>query len=141
MLFIPTITSLRQSRQKNCMNKRPLCNNIPETVEHAFLKCQKIHTLWRQVEVWLGMVLRDSIKIADSEKVFGTAYKNSIIDTVILLTKRKIYKNRQNGKVTNIAEIKHELSVQLQYEQYYAEIEGKLPIFEHKWLDLILILG
>ena len=47
----------------------------------------------------------------------------------------------QKGKVTNIAEIKHELSVQLQYEQYYAKIEGKLPIFKQKWLDLIQILG
>ena len=60
-----------------------------------------------------------------------------MIDTVILLTKKKICKNRPNGKVTHIAEIKHELSVQLHYEQYYAEIEGKLPIFEQKWLDLI----
>ena len=51
---------------------------------------------------------------------------------MILLTKKKIYKNRQKGKVTNIAEIKYKLSVQLQYEQYYAEIEGKLPIFEQK---------
>ena len=38
------------------------------------------------------MVLRDNIKISDTEKIFGTAYKNSIIDTVILLTKKKIYK-------------------------------------------------
>ena len=50
-------------------------------------------------------------------------------------------KNRQRGEVTNIVEIKYELSVQLEYEQYYAEIEGKLPIFEQKWLDLIHILG
>ena len=78
------------------------------------------------------MVLRDNIKISDSEKIFGTAYKNSIIDSVTLLTKKKIYKDRQKGKVTYIAEIKHDLSVQLQYEQYYAEIEGKLPIFEQK---------
>ena len=60
---------------------------------------------------------------------------------MILLTKKKIYKNRQKGKVTNIAEIKYELSVQLQYEQYYAEIEGELPTFEQKWLGLIQILG
>ena len=46
----------------------PLCKNIHETIEHAFLKCQKIHTLWRQIEVWLGMVLRDNITISDSEK-------------------------------------------------------------------------
>ena len=52
-----------------------------------------------------------------------------------------IHKNRQKGKVTNIAEIKYELSVQLQYEKYFAELEGKLQIFEQKWLDLIHILG
>ena len=40
---------------------------------------------------------------------------------MILLTKKKMCKNRQKGKVTNITEIKYELSVQLQYEQYYAE--------------------
>ena len=59
---------------------------------------------------------------------------------MILLTKKKIYKNRQKGKVTNIAEIKYELSVQLQYEQYNVKIEGKLPTFEPKWSDLIHIL-
>ena len=52
---------------------------------------------------------------------FGTAYKNSINDTMILMTKKKIYKNRQKGKVTNLTQIKYELSVQLQYEQKYAE--------------------
>ena len=65
----------------------------------------KKHSLWRQVELWLSMVLKDKIKISDSERIFGTAYNNSIIDTVMLLTKKKIYKNRQKGKVTNIAEI------------------------------------
>ena len=33
-----------------------------------FLNVRKIHTLWRQIEVWLGVVLRDNIKILDSEK-------------------------------------------------------------------------
>ena len=39
--------------------KCPLCNNTPQTIDHAFLECQKIpvHTLWRQFEVWLEMVL------------------------------------------------------------------------------------
>ena len=62
------------------------------------------------------MVLKAKIKISDSENIFGTAYKNSIIYMVMLLTKKKIHKNRQKGKVTNIVEIKKELLVQLQYE-------------------------
>ena len=66
-----------------------------------------------------GTGIKDLVK-----KIFGTAYKNSIIYTMILLIEKKIYKNRQKGKVTNIAEIKYELSVQLHYEQYRAEIEG-----------------
>ena len=77
------------------------------------------------------MVLRDSIKMSDSEKIFGKAYNNSIIDIVMLLIKNiYIYKNRQKGKVTNMAGIKYELSVQFQYAQYNAEMQGKLPIFE-----------
>ena len=50
---------------------------------------------------------------------------SSIIDTENLLTKNNTYKNRQKCMVTNIAEIKYELPVQLRYEQYYKEIEGK----------------
>ena len=50
----------------------------------------------------------------------------------VLLTKLKIYHNRQKGKVTNITEIKYELWVLLEYEQYHDEIERKLPIFEQK---------
>ena len=83
----------------------------------------------------------DNIKISDSGKIVGTPYKNSFIDTVILLTKKKIYKNRQKSKVTNVAEIIYKLSMELQYEQYYAEIVGKLSIYEQKWSNLIHILG
>ena len=48
----------------------------------------------------------------------------------MLLTKKEIYKHRHNGKVTIIAEIKYEPLVQ--YEQHYAGIERKLPIFEKR---------
>ena len=58
----------------------PLCNNTPKTIKHTFIECQKTHTLWRQVKLWLSMVLKGKIKISDSERIFGTAYKNSIID-------------------------------------------------------------
>ena len=70
-----------------------LCKNTPETIERAFIECQETHTLQRQVE--LCMVLKCKIKISDSEKIFGTAYKNSIIDTVILLTKKRKKKEKK----------------------------------------------
>ena len=43
--------------------------------------------------------------------------------------------------VTNIAEIKSEISLQLQYNSIiYADNEMNLPIFEQKWPHLIQIL-
>ena len=53
--------------------KCPLCNNTPETIEHAFVKCQKTHTRSRQFMLWLSMVLKDKVNTSDSEKIFGTA--------------------------------------------------------------------
>ena len=47
--------------------------------------------------------------------------------------------HRLNSQET-AAEIKYELSVQLQYEQYYAEIEGKLPIIEQIIFPISYIL-
>ena len=107
----------------------PLCNSIPETFGHAFIECQKKHKLWRLVELWLGtcMVLKDDIKISDSERILGTTYKNPIIYTVILLIiKKKIYKHRQKGKVTNFAEIKYDYQCSYNMKSIMPELRGKL---------------
>ena len=63
------------------------------------------------------MVLKDKINIFRFRTKYLVLPIKTPILTLILLTKKKIYKNRQKGKVTNIAEIKYELSGQLQYEQ------------------------
>ena len=86
----------------------PLYNNTPETIELAFLERQKIHTLWRQVEFWLGMVLKDKIKFSDSEKILCTAYKKSI-----LLTKRKYTKT--DKKVRCLISQKSNMNYQRSY--------------------------
>ena len=74
----------------------PLCNSTPGAIEHAFLECQEIymHCGGKLSCVVRYGTTRDTIKSSDSEKIFGIAYKDCIIDTVILLTKKKIYKNR-----------------------------------------------
>ena len=51
---------------------------------------------------------------------------------MIYLTTKKTYKNKQKGKEVDIADIKYDLSLQLPYEQYYAGIWGRLPLFENK---------
>ena len=54
-----------------------------------------MHTLWRQVEFWLGKVSKDKIKISDSETIFGIAFKNSIIDSDFFDQKENIQKTQK----------------------------------------------
>ena len=35
----------------------------------AFIERQKTNTFWRQIELWLRMVLKDKITISDSENL------------------------------------------------------------------------
>ena len=51
----------------------PLCNNTPETIEHAFIECQKTQTKWHKFELWSIIVLRERFKISDSAKLLCTA--------------------------------------------------------------------
>ena len=72
------------SESSNC----PYCNNIDETIDHAFLNCRAVTNLWMEVERWLRQVIDGGIKISDIEKIMGTGSLDDIIDKTILATKK-----------------------------------------------------
>ena len=61
------------------------------------------------------MHIKGRDQIIRFRKIFGNAQKNSIIDTVVSLTKRKIHEIRRMYRVKTIiiAEIEYEITMQL----------------------------
>ena len=120
------------SETSNC----PYCDNIDETIEHAFLNCRVVTNFWKEVERWLRQVIDGGIKILDIEKIMGTGSLDDIIDKTILATKKNIYRNRQSSKPYSVTEVKACLKSQMLIEEYQANINGNNRLFLHTWAQI-----
>ena len=48
----------------------PYCDKLIETIEHAFLKCDMVKRLWREVAQWLRNDIDRTMKNSDAENTY-----------------------------------------------------------------------
>ena len=114
-------------------NLCPLCETYVETIKHAFIDCIYANTLWYQIEQWLKIKLKKTIKISTTDKIFGRHDSNEIIDKVILSAKLVIFNNRKDCKFHHIRDVKRVLFKQLCIEEYHAMLNLEEDKFMQKW--------
>ena len=110
-------------------SKCPLCDEAIETIEHAFIKCPNVTTLWKDIERWLRAHVDSKVSISDIDKILGQGLNNSIIEKTITATKKVIYINRQHGGKYNIKEVNNVLSRLMKIEEYQASVIGNDTMF------------
>ena len=110
----------------------PLCETYIETIKHAFIECDYVNTLWYQIEQWLKGKLKKTIKLSNTDKIFGRQDSDGIIDKVILSAKIVIFNNRKDCKFHHIRDFKRVLFKQLCIEEYHA----MLNLEEHKFMQI-----
>ena len=111
----------------------PHCENIEETIEHAFIECKMAKKIWSSVEKWLQQYIERGIKVSDIDKIFGMNMQGNFIDKTIIATKMVIYRNRQKGKNYHIEEVKSLLRQQMLLEEYDASVRGRQNEFLDIW--------
>ena len=114
-------------------SKCPYCEAAIETIEHAFLECPEVITLWKDIERWLRAHVDSKISISDTDKILGQGSTNSIVEKTITATKKVIYRNRQYGGKYSLKDVKNVLSKQMKIEEYQASVIGNDTIFLHTW--------
>ena len=60
-------------------SKCSYCENLEETVDHAFIHCEKVIVFWKEVERWLRVEIDNSINISNLEKIMGTGTLECIV--------------------------------------------------------------
>ena len=113
--------------------KCPFCEEPEETIEHAFLFCDMVKNIWREVEQWSRVHIDGTIKISNIEKIMGTSSTGDLLDKIIIATTRVIYRNRQQGKPYTLQEVQATLRSQMQNEEYQSSIEGTDLDFIKTW--------
>ena len=48
----------------------PYCDTLIETIEHAFIKCDMVKRLWREVAQWLRNDIDRTMKNSDVENTY-----------------------------------------------------------------------
>ena len=92
------------------------------------------------LSLWLETLIGPSSKMSDIKKTFGTKRGNGISNTIILMVKKTIDKNRQTGRAPHINEIKYHIHTLMKYEKYFAELDQRTDEFPRKWGDVYLDL-
>ena len=111
----------------------PLCETNIETIKHVFLECTHVTTLWHQLEKWLKIKLKKTVKLSDSDKIFGGQNSEDLIEKVILSTKIVIFDNSKNIKYHHIKDVKRTLFKQLRIEEYHAMLNLEEQKFMKVW--------
>ena len=113
----------------------PYCEEIEETIEHAFLRCNTVKKFWKEIENWLRQSIDRGIKISDTDIIMGTGILESATDKTIIAAKKIIYRNRQ-GKPYRLSELKSCLKGQMVIEEYQSHIDGDDKSFLKTWESL-----
>ena len=84
------------------------------------INCPFVINLWKQIEKWLQLNIRNKIKLDDVDKIFGRN-SDQLIDKTLISTKIVIYNNRKTGKRHHVNDVKRSLYNQLCLEEYQAK--------------------
>ena len=90
------------------------CMEPIETIEHAFIYCNTVTKLWKEVENWLRTHVDGHISLTDVDKVLGTPIGDNIVYKTIMATKRVIYRNRQKDNQYSLRAVQALLKSQMQ---------------------------
>ena len=112
---------------------RTYCMETIETIEHAFLYCNTVTKLWKEVETWLRIHVDGHISLNNVDKVLGISKGDNIVYKTIMATKKVIYRNRQKGSQYSLREVQASLKSQMKCEEYQLIIENSFKNFLDIW--------
>ena len=116
------------------------CLEEVETIEHAFLHCNAVTKLWKEVEAWLRLHVDVHISLNNVDKILGTPKGDNLVYKTIMATKKIIYRNRQKGSRYSLKEVQISLRSQMNIEEYQSIIENSFTKFLDIWEPVYDIL-
>jgi hypothetical protein len=110
------------------------CKLYPETITHLFWECIFVEELWDALFQWINDQLGLVIDVNIVDILFGKISKHhDVLNLLICLTKRHIYKKRRNNVLPSFEGLKKEIL-------YYRDIEKHIFVndmnetkFNNRW--------
>lgn len=115
------------------------CGQEQETLQHLFIDCPHVSSLWTSLQAWLNSILnlRNPVKLTTAEILFGSQQPNfELINFITLLGKKYIYQNKFSSRNVTIDSFKALLKYRFNSEKCIARKNNKIEEFFQKWVQL-----
>lgn len=117
------------------------CSQQQETIKHIFWECEISAYFWDG----LKMILHDNcglrnINFNDATIIFGNPNFDLMLNELILLGKRYIYRMKTEGKEPNLSNFRKIISIQYKIDKYNAVKNQTQLACEKKWEKYIDLL-
>ena len=112
------------------------CNAI-ETIEHVYIDCPNVISLWHNTENWVKTMFSPHFKIADIEKNFGEKNNNQLKHLIITSIKDVIYAKRKQGNKMLLLDVKRSIVKNLHILKTQELLKKRLSNFENDWREII----
>ena len=112
-----------------------MCGLEKETYTHLFVMCSKIQHIWIGLEQLMYAFSDENINFNVKNVLMNTLVEDprSVKNTICLIMKQYIYRQRCQGKVVNLMEIKNLVWKTQDIEKYIAVKNEKISQFNKKW--------
>ena len=109
------------------------CNEHEDSNEHMLIECDKVKSLWLEVERWISEIGVVNYLINDRIIILGELQKAHWVNAVILLTKKTIFNARVNITIPTMESIKNQVKTLYRYEKYKYTLCDREDKLEQRW--------
>lgn len=117
-------------------DKCTFCNTEAESLLHLFWNCTYTQTFWRELEEWLKQECNHTdLSLTKENIIFGISNnkKDVILNLIILLGKRFIYKMKYKNTKPCLLVFKKDLKFNYNTEKFIAYCNCKWSKFNERW--------
>ena len=112
--------------------------NTKDTLTHYLYDCSVSERFWRQIENWILLNVKDTVRLSKTDILFGIPLKNknhclSYLNFIILYGKWYIHVNKQYNKPIFVLDYLVQLKQNILSEKYIYASTGNMESFSHKW--------
>ena len=117
------------------------CKHEPETILHLFSNCSLIMRFWRKLEHFLQSNCQDiSFILSATTVIFGDITVSDVINTILIMAKFYIFKNKNTGKPPHLDSFKKQIVNYYQTEKIISIDNMNINKFNRKWVPFLHLI-
>ena len=113
-----------------------ICDNSVETIQHLFIQCSNVQTLWSSILEWIKEKINQNYVLGEANKLFGYLVQDQNflpMNFILILTREYIFLCAKQKQLPKMDHLKIILKKRYYEQKYILIINSKENSFEESW--------